>query len=227
MSDLSQHFVSWGLILFFIRARAHFLSGNSDLLTDVSAFHECLKMHAENKTQSTIKSFCEEVRNVILPHNKDTLLKIVQNFISLTTLREVISLRQEFLSSLAQIGFIPLNSTPFTSGLNSCSENTNLVKAVMLGGLWPRVARVHLPRDAIKFDKVSAGTVQRENSAKEFKMYDLREGRVFLHPGSVLFGASAWKVPFLFYFHKHATSKVFLRDASEVTFFSLFLLTRT
>lgn len=153
---------------------------------------------------------------MILPYNKTQLLKIVQNFISLTTLREVTSLRQEFVSSLAGIGFIPLDSTPSTPGLNSCSENTNLIKAVMLGGLWPRVAKVHLPKDAIKFDKVSAGTIQRENSAKEFKMYDLREGRVFLHPGSVLFGASAWKLPFLFYFHKHATSKVFLRDASEV-----------
>ena len=140
----------------------------------------------------------------------------MQNFISLTTLREVTSLRQEFVSSLAEIGFIPFDSTPSTPGLNSCSENTNLVKAVMLGGLWPRVARVHLPKDAIKFDKVSAGTIQRENSAKEFKLYDLREGRVFLHPGSVLFGVSAWKLPFLFYFHKHSTSKVFLRDASEV-----------
>ena len=134
----------------------------------------------------------------------------------MTTLREVTSLRQEFVSSLAEIGLIPLDSTPSTPGLNSCSENTNLVKAVMLGGLWPRVARVHLPKGAIKFDKVSAGTIQRENSAKEFKMYDLREGRVFLHPGSVLFGTSTWKSPFLFYFHKHATSKVFLRDASEV-----------
>ena len=126
------------------------------------------------------------------------------------------SLRQDFVSSLAEIGFIPLDSTPSTPELNSCSGNTNLVKAVMLGGLWPRIARVHLPKGAIKFDKVSAGTIQRENSAKEFKMYDLREGRVFLHPGSVLFGASVWKSPFLFYFHKHMTSKVFLRDASEV-----------
>jgi len=135
----------------------------------------------------------------------------------------VTSLRQEFVSSLAGIGFIPLDSTPSTSGLNSCSENTNLVKAVMLGGLWPRVARVHLPKNAIKFDKVSAGTIQRENSAKEFKMYDLREGRVFLHPGSVLFGASVWKLPFIFYFQKHATSKVFLRDASEVPLYAFLL----
>ncbi|KAF8808063.1 P-loop containing nucleoside triphosphate hydrolase protein [Phlegmacium glaucopus] len=186
-------------------ARARFLSGNSDLLTDVSAFHQCLKMRTEKKSQSVIKSFCEE------------------NFISLTTLREVTSLRQDFVSSLAEIGFVPLDSTPSTPGLNSCSENTNLVKAVMLGGLWPRVARVRLPKGAIKFDKVSAGTIQRENSAKEFKMYDLREGRVFLHPGSVLFGASVWKSPFLFYFHKHMTSKVFLRDASEVPLYALLL----
>jgi len=58
--------------------------------------------------------------------------------------------------------------------------------------------------------------VQRENTAKEFKMYDLREGRVFLHPASVLFGAAAWRSPFLAYFNKHMTSKVFLRDATEV-----------
>ena len=148
--------------------------------------------------------------------SQELWLKIVQNFISLTTLREVTSLRQDFVSSLAEIGFIPIDSTPSTPGLNTCSENINLVKAVMLGGLWPRVARVHLPKGAIKFDKVFAGTIQRENSAKEFKMYDLQDGRVFLHPGSVLFGASVWKSPFLFYFHRHMTSKVFLRDASEV-----------
>ena len=58
--------------------------------------------------------------------------------------------------------------------------------------------------------------MQRENTAKEFKMYDLQEGRVFLHPGSVLFGATAWKSPFLVYFHKHMTSRIFLRDATEV-----------
>ena len=51
---------------FLLSARARFLSGNSDLLTDVSAFNECLKMRAEKKAQSTIKSFCEEVRDVIL-----------------------------------------------------------------------------------------------------------------------------------------------------------------
>jgi ATP-dependent RNA helicase DHX57 len=78
------------------------------------------------------------------------------------------------------------------------------------------VARVHLPKSAIKFDKVQAGTVRRENSAKEWKMYDLKEGRVFLHPGSICFDKVTWKSGMLAYFRKIATSKTFLRDVTEV-----------
>ena len=141
----------------------------------------------------------------------------------MSVLREITTLRQEFISALAEIGFIPLDSTPSTPALNNCSANVNLVKAAMLGGLWPRIARVHLPEKNIKYDKVSAGTVQRENTAKDFKMFDLREGRVFLHPGSVLFSASNWKPPFLVYFHKHATTKIFLRDGTKVICSSLSL----
>ena len=117
---------------------------------------------------------------------------------------------------MSSLGFIPEHSKPADPSLNTNSDNINLVKAVILGGFWPRVARVHLPKSAIKFDRVQAGTIQRENTAKEFKMYDLKEGRVFVHPASVLFNATAWKSPFLTYFHKQMTSKVFLRDATEV-----------
>lgn len=108
---------------------------------------------------------------------------------------------------------------------------------------------MHLPRSAVKFDKVQAGTVQRENIAKDYKFYDIKRpshgqgaqgsssasgsgsgggapgtgndsGRVFLHPASILFGATAWKSPFVVYFHKQMTSKVFLRDATEVRTFA-------
>ena len=97
-----------------------------------------------------------------------------QNFISPSTIRDITSLRLDFLSSLAQLGFVPPSSKPSDPALNAHAANTNLVKAVILGGLWPRVARVHLPKAAIKFDRVQAGTVQRENSAKEFRLYDIR-----------------------------------------------------
>ncbi|TFK56866.1 P-loop containing nucleoside triphosphate hydrolase protein [Heliocybe sulcata] len=200
------------------QARMRFAIGNSDLLTDVHAYNECARMRSEGKSAGTIKIFCEEALTTA-----DSLHLILQNFISPTTIREITTLRQDFLSALAEMGFIPFSSKPTDSILNSNSANENLVKAVILGGLWPRVARVSLPKSAIKFDRVQAGTVQRENLAKEYKMYDLKEGRVFLHPGSVLFGATAWKSPFLTYFQKHMTTKLFLRDATEVPVYALLL----
>ncbi|KAJ7675357.1 P-loop containing nucleoside triphosphate hydrolase protein [Mycena rosella] len=171
------------------QARARFATAGSDLLTDLNAYDACNRLRSEGKSHSAIRAF---------------------NFISPNTIRDITTLRNDFIGSLSDLGFIPF-------------ENTNLIKAVILGGLWPRVARVHLPKSAIKFDRVSAGTVQRENIAKEFKMYDLREGRVFLHPASILFEVAAWKSPFLVYFSKHMTSKVFLRDATEVPLYALLL----
>ena len=47
-------------------------------------------------------------------------------------------------------------------------------------------------------------------------MYD-PSGRVFIHPSSVLFSESGFKSGYLAYFSKAETSKVFLRDATEVS----------
>ncbi|KAI0931624.1 hypothetical protein AcW2_000470 [Taiwanofungus camphoratus] len=187
------------------RARLRFFKGNSDLLTDVNAYDSCMRLRSERSSQNALRAFCED------------------NFISASTIRDITSLRQDFLSSLSELGFIPPSSQPSDPVLNTNGANENLVKAVIMGGLWPRIARVSLPRSAIKFDRVQAGTVQRDNVAKEFKVFDLKEGRVFLHPASVLFGEAVWKSPFLTYFQKQATSKVFLRDATEVPIYGLLL----
>lgn len=138
----------------------------------------------------------------------------------MSTIRNITSLRQEFISTLVSLNLIPHGSAPSTPALNTNSSHKGLVKAIVVAGLWPRVARVHLPKGAIKFDRVQAGTVQRGNEAKEFKFYDVRAGengsRVFLHPASVLFHAAEWKSPFVTYFQKQQTTKLFLRDATEV-----------
>lgn len=143
-----------------------------------------------------------------------------QNFISVSTVRDINSLRQDFLSALASLNLVPDGSTPSSAALNSNSDQAGLVKSILLGGLWPRVARVVLPSGAIKFDRVQAGTIQRANEAREFKFYDIKVGseggRVFLHPASTLFHSAEWKSPFVTYFQKQMTSKVFLRDATEV-----------
>ncbi|KAL4253594.1 hypothetical protein ABKN59_003415 [Abortiporus biennis] len=193
------------------RARESFLSGNSDLLTDAQAYNEVYKRKNDGASNSAIRMFCED------------------NFISPSTIRDITSLRNDLFSSLISLNFVPSNTNPTSPNLNTHSTNLNLIKAIILGGLWPRVAKVSLPRSAIKFDKIQAGTIQRENTAKEYKFFDIKNpgsggsGRVFLHPASVLFGSSVWKSPFVAYFQKQMTSKVFLRDVTEVPMYALLL----
>lgn len=199
-----------------LRARLRFDKHNSDLLTDIHAYNECMRLRSENESRGTLKRFCEEASVTLLVCAKKNKPRFLQNFISTSAIHEITSFRQDFFSSLLGMGLTAISSKPNSPNLNVNSTNTNLIKAVILGGLWPRVARVHLPPSAIKFDKVQAGTVQRENTAKEYKMYDLKNGRVFLHPSSVLFGESTWKSPFLAYFQMQQTTKVFVRGATEV-----------
>ncbi|TFY64181.1 hypothetical protein EVJ58_g2777 [Rhodofomes roseus] len=186
--------------------RARFATGNSDLLTDMHAYDECHRLRDQGKSQSSIRSFCEE------------------HFISPPTIRDITSLRQDFFASLVELGFVPPSTKLHDQLLNANSKQENLLKAVILGALWPQVARAVLPRSAVKFDRVQAGTVQRDNTAREFRLYDLKGGeRVFVHPSSVLFSEAAWRAPFAVYFQKQATSKVFLRDATEVPIYALLL----
>ncbi|KIP11667.1 hypothetical protein PHLGIDRAFT_27719 [Phlebiopsis gigantea 11061_1 CR5-6] len=189
------------------KARAKFALGNSDLLTDMNAYDECARMRESGA--SRVRAFCEE------------------NFVSVTTIRDITTLRQEFMSTLVSLNLVPRGSAPSSLSLNTHSAHVGLVKAVVVAGLWPRVARVHLPKGAIKFDRVQAGTIQRANEAKEFKFYDIRTGetggRVFLHPASVLFHSAEWKSPFVAYFQKQQTTKLFLRDATEVPIYAMLL----
>jgi ATP-dependent RNA helicase DHX57 len=152
-----------------------------------------------------------------------------ENFISATTIRDITSLRQDFLSALNSLGFGTSASELAKFSVNSNQDN--LVKAVIVGGLYPRIARIAMPK--AQFERVQQGTVQKDVSgaislmgyagtdktqheAKEVKMFD-QTGRVFLHPSSILFAETGFKGGFLAYFSKAETSKVFLRDATEVS----------
>ncbi|KAF5366936.1 hypothetical protein D9757_010848 [Collybiopsis confluens] len=187
------------------KARARFAKGNSDLLTEMHAYEECQRVHLKESSK-TFQQFCD------------------QNFISRSSLREISTLRRDYLGPLADIGFIPLSATPDSLELNvNSSNNENLLKAIILGGLWPNIVRIQLPRSAIKFDKVQGGTVQRENTAKEYRLTDLRGERVFLHPSSVLFGHASWKSPYAVYFLRLLTTKLYIKDATEIPIWSILL----
>jgi ATP-dependent RNA helicase DHX57 len=112
-------------------------------------------------------------------------------------------MRRDFLGALADIGFIPFRADAAEPALSAHAGRENLLKAVLAGALWPRVARVALPPGAVKYDRVQAGAVRRENVARDFKLRELRGGQVFLHPGSVLFTNAEWRSPFVVYFNKH------------------------
>ncbi|EJT97204.1 P-loop containing nucleoside triphosphate hydrolase protein [Dacryopinax primogenitus] len=180
-------------------ARQRFVTANSDLLTDANAYAKC----RDQKGQSQIRSFCEA------------------NFISASTVRDITSLRQDFHSTLSDIGFVPFSSSPTSSFLNTNSMNPNLLKSIILAGLWSRVARITLPKAS--FERVQSGTIQKAHEAKDLKFFDSRGARVFLHPQSALFSQTTFRSPYVTYFSKAETSKVFLRDATEVPLYGILL----
>nr|XP_019013814.1 ATP-dependent RNA helicase A [Kwoniella pini CBS 10737]OCF52595.1 ATP-dependent RNA helicase A [Kwoniella pini CBS 10737] len=183
------------------KARESFAWARSDLLTDARAYDACMAVREKGGSHGAVRQFCE------------------QNFISHTTLRDITSLRSDFLSALSSLGFI----NPSKSELTKFSINSkvdNLVKGVIVGGLYPRIVRISMPK--AQFERVQQGSIQKDHEAKEVKMFD-QAGRVFIHPSSVLFNESGFKSGYLTYFSKAETSKVFLRDATEVPLYGLLL----
>ena len=125
-------------------------------------------------------------------------------------------LRQELFSSLCFIGLVSPSTKVSAPGLNTHSGSIPLLKAMILAALYPRVARVSLPRGALKFSQTAAGTVQRENVAKEYRVKDMKGERVWIHPASILFSESNWQSGIVVSFLRVETTKVFLRDVTEV-----------
>ncbi|OCF55941.1 ATP-dependent RNA helicase A [Kwoniella mangroviensis CBS 10435] len=183
------------------KARESFSWARSDLLTDVRAYDACMAIREKGGSHGAVRQFCE------------------QNFISPTTLRDITSLRNDFLSALSSIGFIS-SSNKEIAKFSVNSKFDNLVKGVIVGGLYPRIARIAMPK--AQFERVQQGAIQKDHEAKEVKMFD-QSGRVFIHPTSVLFNESGFKSGYLAYFGKAETSKVFLRDATEVPLYGLLL----
>ena len=83
----------------------------------------------------------------------------MQNFISASTVRDITSLRHDFTSALNQIGFIGTNQAELAR-YSVNSNQDNLVKAVLVGGLYPRVARIAMPKAL--FERVQQGAVQKD-----------------------------------------------------------------
>lgn len=179
------------------KAREKFAWGKSDILLNMRAYHAV----SDIQGASARRRFCEE------------------NFINFSAFRDIFSLRQDFVEALQELGYVERGRASLEA-LNRNSENENLLKAILTGAFYPRVASVRPPN--AKFEKVQHGSLVKDHEAKEVKFFD-DSGRVFIHPGSILFSENSLKLGYLTYFHKAETSKTFLFDATEIPLFALLL----
>lgn len=93
----------------------------------------------------------------------------LQNFISSSTFRDVLSLRTDYLSALSSVGFVPLRVRPDDAAFNTNSDNENLLKAIIFAGT-ARLVRVKLPKAV--FDKGISGAIERERESREVKFFE-------------------------------------------------------
>ena len=154
---------------------------------------------------------------VLLLHASTQTNPQTQNYISATTIRDVSVLRNDLLSALASAGLVQAGQPASSPELNAHAGEHALLKALLLAALYPRVARVSLPRHAVKFARVAGGAVERDAGAHEWRATDMRGARVWVHPASVQFAETRWRSGIVVSFERVETStKVFLRDVTEV-----------
>lgn len=208
-------------------AKSQFSTGDGDLLTDLTAYQQ---WSDRVKTQGywQTQSWC------------------MANFLSHQTLRDISSNRAQFLTSLKDAGILPVDyrdnnsnpsshsqpttsttttsSTPNSSRWNRNSGNRKLLRALIAAAFQPQIAQISFPDK--KFASSMTGTVEVDPDARTIKYFNQENGRVFIHPGSILFSAQNYTgaAAYLSYFTKMATSKVFIRDLTRKSFLVLITL---
>ena len=170
--------------------------GDGDLLTDLSAYQSWSE-RARSQGYWQTQSWCGA------------------NFLSHQTLRDISSNRAQFVTSLKDAGLLPVGYNDGAGAWNRNASNRNLIRALIAGAFQPQVAQISFPDK--KFASSVTGTVEVDPDARTIKYFNQENGRVFIHPSSILFSAQGYPsaVAYLSYFTKMATSKVFIRDLTR------------
>lgn len=132
-------------------------------------------------------------------------------FLSSLTMTVIQSTRQQFISTLKDLGFIPFNYSSTSESykyLNRNKGNTNILNALIASSSYPQIARIQLPDP--KYMASSSGAVALDPDSKNTKIWikneeffdkynngedvsSIKEGKVFpstrgfLHPSSTMF----------------------------------------
>ena len=147
------------------------------------------------------------------------------NFLSRNTLSMIEKMKRQFEKILSDEGFFDRKNRIH---YNSNGDNFELIKAVLVAGLYPNVVKVDLPKNS----GGGGGRGNKRNSRppqpklKTRKLWEpgSKEEDCSLHPSSVLYGRQGgFGQPFLVFHEKVKTSQVYVRDATAVSPFALLL----
>ncbi|CAN9511472.1 unnamed protein product [Ophioblennius macclurei] len=127
------------------------------------------------------------------------------NFLSANTLQMLHNMKGQFAEHLMNTGFVS-SKDPKDPKSNVNSDNEKLIKAVIVAGLYPKVAMIR-PSHSKKRPGV--------------KVYTQADGKVCIHPKSVNAEETDFNFTWLIYHLKMKTSSIFLYDCTEVSPFSL------
>ncbi|KAI6809166.1 P-loop containing nucleoside triphosphate hydrolase protein [Hortaea werneckii] len=186
-------------------AKSAFGRGHGDLMCDLHAYEEWFRRRAKGEATSLLRKWCDA------------------NFLNHQTLLDISSNRNQYASSLQEIGFLPPGHMAHAEAPNRHNDSDALLRALIAGAFQPQLARIEFPEK--KFVASAAGSVAQDPEAHTIKYFNEENGRVFVHPGSTLFSESSFPASsvFMSYFTKMATSKIFIRDLTPFNVFSLLM----
>lgn len=178
-------------------ARTAFAPNQGDLICDLKAYEEWSEMKTSSSYRD-VKTWCD------------------QNYLSNQTLNDIFSNRTQYLSSLKEAGFLSTTyQPPSHPSLNAHNSNPALIRALVAGAFNPQLVRIDFPDK--KFAPSMSGAVELDPEARTIKFFNQDNGRVFVHPGSTLFGAQNFVggAVYMSYFNKLETSKIFVRELTR------------
>ncbi|KAB8343217.1 hypothetical protein FH972_022807 [Carpinus fangiana] len=188
-------------------AREAFTPNNQpwgDIITDLRAHEAYAEQRRSGTRQSDIRAWCD--RNFLSPH----------------TLADISTTRTQYLTSLKEIGFLPLAA--HHEHANRHATSLPLLAALISAALSPQTLRIQRP--AQKYSATAAGAMALDPAAREIRFFDAAGQRTFVHPSSTLFAAQAFPAAagaFLSYWQRVATSRVFARELAPAGVMALCL----
>lgn len=178
-------------------ARKRFSAGDGDLLTDLRAVQQWMAMMEDRIPQRQVRDWCGD------------------NFLSYQTLSDISTTRTQYYSALTEIGIVTPSAMYDARRSSQSNASNSIVRALTASAFTPQIARIQFPDK--KFAASVTGAVEIDPEAKTIKYFTQENGRVFIHPSSMLFDSQGFtgNAAFVSYFTMMATSKIFVRDLTR------------